>query len=160
MARTYSANYRKTMNALSAPESRLLLLQINHPALTTPIYLVNDTQNVVSNGNLYIAFAFSCSVPDDQQGQLPQAKLEIDNVGRELVRWLEVSQGGLGATAVLSEILRSVPNLVEWTITMDLTGMVVTPFKVTGTLSFIDTLNQQAVAIQYRPDTAPGLFIV
>lgn len=159
MARTYTPNYKQTVNALSAKESPLLLLQIDHPDLGAPIRVVNDTQNITSNGNLYIALAFSCSVPDDQEGQLPQAKLEVDNIGRELVQWLEVSQGGMGATATLSEVLRSVPNLIEWQITMDLTGMIVSPFKVTGTLSFLDTLNQQAVAIQYRPDTSPGLFI-
>lgn len=158
MARTYSPNYRQTINAVSAPESRLLLLQIDHPALGAPIRVVNDTQDVTSNGSLYQALAFNCSVPDDQQGQLPQAHLEVDNVGRDLTQWLEVSQGGLGATATLSEILRSVPDLVEWGITMDMTGMSVTPLKVTATLSFLDTLNQQAVAVQYRPDTAPGLF--
>ncbi|VVE49341.1 DUF1833 family protein [Pandoraea terrigena] len=158
MARTYTPQYRQTINALSAPESRLLLLQIDHPALSAPIRVVNDTQDVTSNGNLYQALAFSCSVPDDQQGQLPQAHLEVDNVGRDLTQWLEVSQGGLGATATLLEILRSVPDLVEWSITMDMTGMSITPQKVTALLSFLDTLNQQAVAVQYRPDTAPGLF--
>lgn len=158
MAREYSPQYRETINALSAPESRLLLLQIDHPGLGAPIRVVCDTQDVTSNGNVYTGMAFRASVPDDQEGQLPQARLEVDNVGRDLVQWLEVSQGGLGATATLSEILRSNPNLVEWSITMDMTGVSVTPQVVSATLSYLDTLNQQAVGIQYRPDTAPGLF--
>lgn len=158
MARNYSPKYRETINAVSAPESRLLLLQIDHPDLGAPIRVVNDTQDVTCQGNLYQALAFNCSVPDDQQGQLPQAQLEVDNVGRDLTQWLEVSQGGLGATATLMEILRSNADIIEWQITMDMTGISITPQKVTATLSFLDTLNQQAVAVQYRPDTAPGLF--
>lgn len=158
MAREYSPRYRQTINAVSATESRLLLLQIDHPALAVPVRVVCDTQDITSNGNVYTALAFSCSVPDDQEGQLPQATLELDNVGRELTQWLEVSQGGLGATATLSEILRSVPDHVEWSITLDLNGISVKPQKVTGQLGYVDTLNQQAVAVQYRPDTAPGLF--
>lgn len=158
MARTYSAKYRETVNAVSARESRLLLLQIDHPDLAAPIRVVSDTQDVTCRGSLYQALAFSCSVPDDQQGQLPQARLEMDNVGRDLTQWLEASQGGLGASATLMEILRSEPDVIEWSITMDMTGMSITPQKVTASLSFLDTLNQQAVAVQYRPSTAPGLF--
>ncbi|AHB05620.1 hypothetical protein U875_09695 [Pandoraea pnomenusa 3kgm] len=158
MARQYSPRYRQTINAISAPESRLLLLQIDHPGLATPVRVVCDTQDLASNGNTYTALAFSCSLPDDQQGQLPTAQLEIDNVGRELTQWLEVSQGGLGATATLSEVLRSVPDHIEWSITLDMTGISITPQKVSATLGFLDTLNQQGVAVQFRPDTAPGLF--
>ncbi|VVD74341.1 MULTISPECIES: DUF1833 family protein [Pandoraea] len=158
MAREYTPRYRQTINAVSAPEPRLLLLQIDHPDLAVPVRVVCDTQDVTSNGNVYTAMAFGCSIPDDQEGQLPQAQLEIDNVGRELTQWLEVSQGGLGATATFSEILRSVPDHVEWGITMDMSRISMTQQKVSATLGFPDTLNQQGVAMQFRPDTAPGLF--
>ena len=158
MARNYSPRYRETIGALSAPESPLLLLQIDHPDLAAPIRVVCDTQDVTSGGNLYQALACSATVPDDQQGQQPQGQLAIDNVGRDLVQWLEISQGGLGATATFSEILRSDPDHIEWTATMDLLGIRVNSSKVTARLGYYDMLNQQAVGIQYRPDTAPGLF--
>ncbi|VVE90396.1 DUF1833 family protein [Pandoraea bronchicola] len=158
MARQYSPRYRQTINAVSAPESRLLLLQINHPDLAVPIRVVCDTQDVTCNGNVYTAMAFSCSLPDDQQGRLPQASIEIDNVSRELTQWLEVSRGGVGATATFSEILRSVPDHIEWSITMDMSKVSVVSQKIVATLGFLDTLNQQAVAVQFRPDTSPGVF--
>jgi hypothetical protein len=51
MAKAYSSAYKSTLAAVSAPEAPLILLVINHVDLTTPIRVVNDTQNITSNGN-------------------------------------------------------------------------------------------------------------
>lgn len=109
-------------------------------------------------GNQFKAIAFRFRKPDDTEGQLPRAELAVDNVGREMVQWLEQSGGGKGATVNAMEALRSAPEVIEWDITLDLSDIKLTPVEVSGSLGFEDLLNRQAVPFTYRPETAPGLF--
>jgi hypothetical protein len=137
----------------------LVLLEINHSALSEPIRVVNDNQEITSGGNLFVAFPFKISLPDDSDGRLPKATLTIDNVGRELTTWLEASAGGRGATCTIMLVMRDAPDVVEYSITMELTNLAVSWRSVTGQLGFEDLLNRPAVVLQYRQDTAPGLFV-
>ncbi|MCE5182350.1 MAG: DUF1833 domain-containing protein [Betaproteobacteria bacterium] len=109
-------------------------------------------------GNQFKALAFRCRKPDDFEKQLPRAELAVDNVGRELVGWLEASGGGKGATCRMIEALRSAPDVIEWEVTMDLSNLKITTPEVLGTLGFEDMLNQIAVPFTYRPDNSPGIF--
>ncbi|OQS32597.1 DUF1833 family protein [Chromobacterium haemolyticum] len=158
MTRRYSQAAREAMNATAADDVMLVLLEIRHPQLALPVRLVNDVQNIVVEGNEFIACAFDVTLPDDTDNRLPSAKLEIDNIGRELTQWLEISGGGTGATCRILQVMRSTPQLVEFDMTMDLSGLSMDHVKVSGTLGFADTLNQPAVTVYYRPETAPALF--
>lgn len=158
MSRSFTAQGHRNLLATSADEPFLVLLQITHPDLTTPICVVNDNQNVTSNGNEYIACAFDVTLPDDQDGQIPQATLEVDNIGRELTQWLEYSQGGQGAQCRFMQILRSDPDTLEFDMTLDLTGMTITPLRVSGTLGFQNTLALASTIPNFTPTTTPGLF--
>jgi len=158
MAKNYSANFKSTLAEVNAPEAPLILLEIDHEALSAPIYVVNDTDEVVSNGNTYIAFPFRCVLPDDFESQIPKARLAIVNVGRELMYWIETTSGGQGSTCTFKQILRSNPNLVEWEITMNLYNVSVTMQEITAELGFENLFSKPAISRQYRPDTASGLF--
>lgn len=158
MPRAYSANYKRAIQATASIEQPVLLLEIAHAGLTEPIRVVNDTQDLTGNGNLFKAMAFRATLPDEQDGSMPRAKLSVDNVGRELVGWLESSQGGTGAEVRMMQLLRSAPDVIEWEITMDLTNVQIDVMQVSGSLGFDDLLNKPAVTLTYRPDTAPGLF--
>ena len=156
--RNVSALYKRTINATSAAEVPLLLLEISHSGLTSPIRVVNDTQDLTSNGDLFIALAFRYKLPDDTEGQAPKVMLAIDNVGKEMVSWIETSAGGQGATCRIMQVLRSSPDVIEWEMTCDLHNVAINAVEVTGELGFDDLLSRPAVRLQYRPDVAPGLF--
>lgn len=158
MARQYSAAYKSTLAAVNAPEAPLVLLEIDHPDLTDPVRVVNDTQDLTSNGNLFVACPFRCTLPDDFENQLPRATLSVDNIGRDLVYWIETSAGGEGSTVRFMQVMRSRPNLVEWEITMSLTNVVVNMLEVSGQLGFENLFNRPAVHLAYRPENSPGLF--
>jgi len=154
----HSAAYHRTINATSATESPLELLEIDHPTFGAPVRVVNDTQDVVSNGDTFAACAFYCQWPDDADGRMPRARLVLDNVGRELAQLLEDSNGGEGATMRFVEVLRSAPDTIEREATLELKNVEIVNMQVTGELGYEDILNRPAVAISYRPDVAPGLF--
>lgn len=155
---TYSTTAQKKINATGADELPVLLLEIDHPTFTQPVRVVNDGLDLTSNGELYVAMRVEASLPDQQPGQMPRARLALDNVGRELVEPLEASNGGEGATVRMMQVLRSTPNVIEWEATLDLSNVEMSSMTVTGDLSYEDILNKPGVPMRYDPVTAPGLF--
>ena len=134
-------------------------LEIRHPEVATPIRVVNDTQNHWIGGNKFVAARFSARLADDADGQAPQAELVIDNVGDALTRWVELSDGGNGATVKLMQVVDGVVDGdVEWSVELDVVGMRVTTQSVTARLGFDPMLHRPAVQIRHDPARSPGLF--
>ncbi len=154
----HSTSWNKALNAVSSTDQPLLLLQIDHPALTTPIYVVNDVQNITSNGIQYIGLGFKLTMPTDPEVGNPSASLSIDNVGKELMYWLEESNGGAGATATISQIMRSTPNTIEYTVTMNLNNIVADNQYVSASLNFDNLLSLSFTPLVYNPANSPGLY--
>lgn len=154
---SYTANFVEQVNATSGT-APLYLLEITHDQLATPLRVVNDTQDIVSNGDTYTAFAFRVSLPEDLDRKLPRALLAIDNVGRELTAWLDASSGGQGAQVRLMQVMRDDPDTLEFDITLDLLNVGQTPAQITAELGYDDTLNLAGLPITHRPDISPGLF--
>jgi len=157
MARTYSAHHNKKVNATSG-EAPLTLLEIIHADLLQPIRVVNDNQDFVHLGDTFVAMAFNVRMPDDPEQGTPRAELSVDNIGREITQWLDVSGGGKGALVRFIQVMRDVPDLVEWETTLQLSNVGQSPVLVTGELGYQDILNQPAVAWVYNKDLAQGLF--
>lgn len=158
MPKEYSAQYKSTLAEVSAEESPLILLEIDHPDLTQPVRVVNDMTDVTSNGDIYIAFPFRCVLPDDFENQLPKARLSIDNVSRDLMFWIETTGGGQGSTATFKQIMRSNPNLIEWQIQMSLFNVTVNMQEISAELGFENLFGKPAVTFKYRPENSPGLW--
>ena len=158
MSRQYSSQYKSTLAKVSAEEAPLVLLEINHSSLSTPVRVVNDMQDITSNGNLFVACPFRYVLPDDFENQLPKARLAVDNIGRDLMYWIETSGGGAGSTVKMMQVMRSRPDTVEWSITMNLYNVQVTMREVSAELGFENLFAKPAVLLQYRPDNSPGIF--
>lgn len=158
MAQPYSNAYKSTLAQVSAPEAPYILLEINHPELATPIRLINDTLDLTSNNNLYLACPFRFVLPDDFENQLPKARLAVDNIGRDLMFWVETTAGGNGSQVTFSQIMRSRPDQIEWSITMSLYNVQATMFEVSGELGFENLFSKTAINLQHRPNTTPGIF--
>lgn len=98
--------------AQQTSEVYLVLLEIDHANLGTPLRFVNNSENVTSNSNLYTAFPFAVVLPDDQESREPRAEIRIDNISREIID--EVRSLSTYPTMTLSVILASSPNTIEW----------------------------------------------
>jgi len=158
MPRAYSAEYKSTLAKVSGEETPLILLEINHPELDPPIRVVNDSQNIISNGIEYIAFPFNCTLPDDYENRLPRARISIGNAGRDLMFWLETTDGGNGSTGTFRQVMRSRPNQIEYEITMGLFNVAATNLEVSAELGFENLFAKPAISISYRPENSAGLF--
>lgn len=153
-----SERYKRALGAVSSSDVAVVLLEISHPDMPEPARVVRDTQALVSNGNMFIATGFDFTFPDDRGGQAARAELVVDNVGEELMSWIEASKGGRGAEVRLMVVLRATPDVIEADYRLGLERIVVDQWKVAGELGYGNLLDLPAVAVRYDPSTAPGIF--
>lgn len=154
---TYSRDAQESLLSTEG-QTHICLLEINHPDLTQPIRVALDRSDVTSNSQTYVALAARIEPPDDFGSQSPKATIAIDNVGRELMTWLEASGGGRGATCTLRNVMRDTPDTVEYECTLNLTNLSANWIEVQGQLGYENLLNKPAVQHQYRQDNSPGLW--
>ena len=157
MSRAYSSAARAEFNALSG-DAALILLEIHHSALSVPIRVVNNTEDIISNGETYIAMGFRVTLPDDFEAKIPRATLSVDNIGRELTQWIETAGGAEGATVRIMQVMPAALNVIEWEITLELSNITIVTWQVSGDLGFEDLMGKSAVPMVYNKHTAPGIF--
>jgi hypothetical protein len=78
-----SVDGRASLYAAQTDEVWLQLLTIEHADLPTPIRLVNNTEDIVSDGETFTAWSFPPILPAQNEGELPTLELMLDNVTRE-----------------------------------------------------------------------------
>lgn len=157
MPKNYTSHFRERTGNTSGEEP-VYLLEITHAQLGAPVRIVRDTQDLVSNGETFVALTFEIQLPDDAAGRLPRAPIRIDNVGRELTQWIDASQGGRGAKVRLMQVLRSDPDTIEYDVTLDLLRVTQNGAHVVGELGYEDFLSLPALVARYDPSTAPAIF--
>lgn len=106
----------------------------------------------------FMACGFRYTLPDDLEQGNARARVAIDNVGRELVQWLELSNGGDGATVRMMQVRPSDPDTIEWETTMVLSNVSQSVMEVSGQLGYEDLLKRPAIGVVYDPATAPGIY--
>lgn len=152
--RTLSTDTRAALYASATDEIWLQLLTIEHADIGTPIRLVCNTEDIVSRGETYRAFAFELALPASSQDQV---QLTVDNVTRELIDEIRTIDTPLTITM---EIVRAAdPDTVE-----------AGPFEYQSraveysaqlmrfTLAYEPLLTEPFPAHTYTPIDYPGLF--
>jgi len=157
MSKAYTNHFKERTGSTSGEEP-VYLLEILHAQLEVPIRVVRDVENIISNGETYLAFAFEIALPDDIENQMPRAPVRMDNVGGELTAWLEASQGGRGSQVRIMQVMRDTPDVLEFDATLDLLNVRRDGAFVYGELGYEDTLSLPALAVTQRPDVQPGIF--
>lgn len=154
----FSEELKINFNKLNMDEALLVCLEITHPFLTETIFLVNDIKDLLSNSNNYIAMPFVVDRPSDVQGELPKATLTIQNIGRDLVRWIDSSGGAKGAEIKVKLIRRSKPDIVEESLDFGISTVTVNTQVVMFNLIVQNNLVKRACRLVYDIKKATGLF--
>lgn len=111
MSRPVSLAARRALYAPETGEVFLILLTLSHPTLGTPLRLVNDSGAVTSCGETFVAYPFDLTLPEDDEGRPPRARLSIDNIDRQIVATV---RNLTSSPSVLIEIVRAAdPDTVE-----------------------------------------------
>jgi len=75
-------------------------------------YYVNDWQNIESGGQTYEWWPFRVTLLSDVPGEIPDLRLQIDNVHQDLISILRRQDRPVMAT--ISVILHDSPNDIQW----------------------------------------------
>lgn len=134
----------------------LVLLTIDHAEMEAPIRVVNNNENITSNGNEFIAYPFEISLPDSTEDAPPAAQLKIDNVAREIaqvIRELTVSP-----TVLIQVVRQEDYDTVEIEFpAMTLDKVTVDALTVSGNLIYEDLSREPYPAYSFNPAEFPGL---
>lgn len=152
-----SDRFKRAQRELSPDDVILTALEITHPALISPVRVINDQENRTIDGETYVALRFDARLADDVEGQVPRAELVIDNVGRPLVQWIEAAGGAAGATVRAMQLVAGADD-VEWDVTVKAAEIHVGQTQIRVTLGYEFLLGRRAVRVRHDPETSPGIF--
>jgi hypothetical protein len=157
MSRNISNTARIAINAPQTDQVFLVILTIDHPDLSSPMRVVNNKQSVISNGETYIATAFSFIPPAQEDGVISNSQLSIDNVDRLMVQVIRTISSPADISA--SIILADSPDVVEagpWD--FKLRDVTYNRETVSGELVYASYLRDNLGTIKYKNINFPGLF--
>lgn len=110
--RNFSAAFKEAINKEASGEVFLYLLELSHPDLASTIRLVNNYEDIVSNGETYSASAFQFTPPTQGEGEYSPAQLLVDNTDRVLVESLRLITTPIKVNAKV--VLASDTNVIDW----------------------------------------------
>lgn len=142
--------------ASSSDVAWLCLLTITAQDLP-PLYVVNNSEPVVSRGITFAPYHFEVTLPTDDSDRLPQVSLVISNVDRAIVEFIRGQQVAPGIAIEL--VTSAYPDVVEKSLTfLKLTSVTYDAMTVQGSLDVDNFLTQKFPAEAYVPPLFPGLF--
>ena len=135
----------------------LTLLTISHISLPSPIHLVNNTEDVVSNSITYSKFPFRINLPADDGESPGEVSLVLDNVSLELIGALRTITDPLDVN--LKMILGSIPDDIQ----LELTDLKIGSINydaqtISGKLYQDNFMSSSMTSERYQPTNFPGLF--
>lgn len=157
MSRSVSAGFKEAVFAQETGEVFLILVTITHTDLPDPIRVVNNSENINSRGQTFIAYPFEITLPTDTENGNPRATLKIDNVDREIVRAVRTIQ--TAPTVTLEIVMASDPDVVEIEFPdFQLQDVNYNSLTVEGTLGLEQFLAEPFPGDLFSPANFPGLF--
>ena len=148
---------RTAMFAQETGEVFLAVLKIDHPDFTTPIRVVNNTQDVTHNGFEWIAYPFDLMLPDSDEDREIVAHLSIDNVGREIAAAVRAAVNPPTVSVALIRADDPDPAEIVWP-EFTLRNVAWDAAALTGDLVLLDISSEPYPAHQFTPNYFPGFF--
>ena len=134
----------------------LALLTITAPG-EPPLYVVNNSEPIVSRGITFAPYPFSIVLPTDDTESLPSVRLTIANLDAAIVQYVRQAPE---PPSIVVEVVRSqYPDVVEKSLSFLRLGSVsYDAMQLTGTLNVDNFLTQRFPAEGFVPSLYPGLF--
>lgn len=157
----------------SAPTSEVILhtLELRHPSFTQPLRVVNDHQDLTATleadapedpgtAVTFVAFSFRFKLPDVQKTGMPEIEIEIDNVSREVLTYIDQAANSADLIEVTYRPYlasdTSAPQM-DPPITLIMHDVDADVFAIRGRASFGDYGNRRFPGEWYDAQRFPGL---
>lgn len=160
MSRSLSSLMRSAVRAQETSQVLLALVTITHASIIGgPLRLVQDMQDLTSNGNVYTAFPFRITLPEEGSEAIPRVSLAIDNVSQEVLTTLKSISPEIPPTITIDIVLASQPNTIEFTIpSMTLRSISADMLVIEGDLRMDEEDLIPFPEGSFTPQHFPGLF--
>jgi len=134
----------------------LALFTLSHPTFDT-IYLVNNTEDIVSNGITFQAFPVNLVFPVDDGETVREVLLTLDNVSQLLIDELRSVTDYINVN--INMVLASNPDNTEVELgELRIKTIEYNALRITARLYMDDLLNTELPNEKYTPSLYPGLF--
>ena len=148
------------IEAVTAPETAAVFLTL--PTIKVDdepiLYLVNDKQELVSQGHTYIPCAFQALLPDQTSDGNKTCKLQIDNSDIAIYKSIKAAIGKKISVSV-GVVISTTPDVYEQgPLDFVLRNINVTVQSITGELYDSYIQDRKFTALVYSPDEFPGMF--
>lgn len=146
--------------AQEAGHSFVMLLELAHADMDSPMRYCNNIEDVIYNGNTYVAYPFTPVLPSDIEDEIPEVTITIDNVGQALVNALRSIFSPLDVSLYVVRIDDNGNVTVEvGPMAFKLNQISYNAFTIDLAIGFeFDVLNGKAESTTFDPSVAPGLF--
>lgn len=153
---TGSANAKQQITAREKDQAVLLLVTLFPPSFPI-IRIVNNLEDVTSNGNVFTAFPVRIELSADDGKTLQTVKMTIDNVTLEMIEWLRSVTSPIPVT--IQTIFSGSPDIIEQQISdLIIRSIKYNSMTIEATLFADDDLNQIVPSDTYNSNDFPGLY--
>lgn len=143
--------------ATSSDVAWLCLLKIWTGTGADALYVVNNSEAIVSRGQRYEPFPFQVTLPSDDSESMPQVRLTLANVDAAIIEF--VREQATAPNIVIELITSAFPDVVEKSLTfLKLINVSYDAMTIEGQLNVDDFLAQKFPAEAYVPPLFPALF--
>lgn len=157
MSRNVSAELKQAVYAQETTQEFIVLITLSHPDLAVPIRVNSSGQDMISNGETFIAYPFEVILPDDVDDRPPRAKLRIDNISREII--LAIRTINSAPFVTIQIVMASAPDTIEAEfLDFRLANITYDQLMVEGDLTLEEFIGEPYPARVFSPADFPGLF--
>lgn len=159
--RNLFAELQAQLHKQNITEVILPIIEITHSSFDSPVRLVRNTENITSDGEEFVAYAFDIKLPDDKSDQPTEATIAIDNVNKLIGRTIQGLAENPNDKALVScwLIIASDPDVRQLMFSeLTVQDFEIDEFTVAVSLSNDPLSDELVPADQFNLANAPGLF--
>lgn len=135
----------------------LTLITLTHPSFGQPVRYVNNTENIISRGDTFLAFPVKITLPVDDGESAREVSIEFDNVSLDLLD--EIRQVTTPIDVKLEMVLASIPDDVQMSLEeLKIGNVQYDSQKISARLFMDDFLSSGLTSESYTPTVFPGMF--
>lgn len=157
MSNTLSPQLLAQLFSRQSDDPFLILLTLSHETFATDFRLVNNSVNVVSRGETYLAFPFQITLPIDDGETAREFAIQFDNVSLFILDGIRTATTPIRVN--IEMILASIPDAVQFSFgEAEIRTISYNQSTVQANLYLDSFLNTEMTSETYKPTNFPGLF--
>ncbi len=135
----------------------LTLVTLSHSDFAAPIRLVNNSVNVISRGDTFIAFPMQIRLPADDGEKARDISIEFDNVSLELIDEIRSVTDEIGVK--IEMVLASLPDEVQIELDeLKIQSLNYNKSRISAAIVLDSFLTTELTSERYSPTNFPGIF--